>query len=184
MQLHQRIGARLEAGYGARAGEIAAQLALHFERGGEVQRAVHYWQQAAGNAARRNAHHEAITALTQRPGAAGDPAGEPRAHPARTHAAAHPGGAVAWPRRGVGAPDVGDVYTRAHPLPQQVGETPQLLRVLQSLSQWHMTQGQLAPADALAQQLPDLVQRQPDTGSRGSRDSLSWGRWRAIVGTS
>ena len=37
MQLHRRIGARLEAGYGARAGEIAAQLAVHFERGGEVR---------------------------------------------------------------------------------------------------------------------------------------------------
>src|SRR5262249_53436420 len=35
-QLHRRIGARLEAGYGARVGEIAAQLAVHFERGGEV----------------------------------------------------------------------------------------------------------------------------------------------------
>ena len=63
VQLHRRIGARLEAGYGARAGEIAAQLAVHFERGGEVQRAVHYWQQAGDNAARRNAHHEAIAAL-------------------------------------------------------------------------------------------------------------------------
>ena len=36
MQLHQRIGDQLEAGYGARVGEIAAQLAVHFERGGEM----------------------------------------------------------------------------------------------------------------------------------------------------
>jgi predicted ATPase len=42
VQLHQRIGARLEAGYGVRAGEIAARLAVHFERAGAVQRAVHY----------------------------------------------------------------------------------------------------------------------------------------------
>jgi predicted ATPase len=33
VQLHRRIGVRLEAGYGVRAGEIAAQLAVHFERG-------------------------------------------------------------------------------------------------------------------------------------------------------
>jgi len=65
MQLHQRIGARLEAGYGARAGEIAAQLAVHCERGGEVQRAVHYWQQAGDNAARRHAHQDAIVAVTK-----------------------------------------------------------------------------------------------------------------------
>src|SRR5215475_10101307 len=62
-QLHQRIGARLEAGYGARAGEIAARLAVHFERGGATAQAVRYAQQAADNAARRNAHHEASTAL-------------------------------------------------------------------------------------------------------------------------
>src|SRR5262245_34113170 len=65
VQLHRRIGARLEGGYGARAGEIAPQLAVHFERGGEVQRAVHYCQRAGENAAWRNAHHEAIAAFTK-----------------------------------------------------------------------------------------------------------------------
>ena len=56
-------GGPLEAGYGARAGEIASQLAVHFERGGETPRAVHYWQHAGDNAVRQNAHHEAIAAL-------------------------------------------------------------------------------------------------------------------------
>src|SRR4029450_12658513 len=65
VQLHGRIGARLEGGYGAQAGEIAAQLAVHFERGGEVQRAVHYWQQAGDTATRRNAYHEAVASLTK-----------------------------------------------------------------------------------------------------------------------
>src|SRR5262249_29879182 len=64
-QLHRRVGARLEASYGARPGDIAAQLAVHFERGGEIPRAVHYWQQAGDNATRRNAHHEAVTAVTK-----------------------------------------------------------------------------------------------------------------------
>ena len=62
-QLHRRIGARLEAGYGTRAREITAQLAVHFERGGEVEKAVHAWQQAGEQAARRNAQYEAISAL-------------------------------------------------------------------------------------------------------------------------
>ncbi len=43
-QSHRHIGLRLEAGHGARAGEIAAQLAANFERGGEVERAVRYLQ--------------------------------------------------------------------------------------------------------------------------------------------
>ena len=62
-QLHRRIGVRLEAGYGAQVGKIAAQLAVHFERSGATAQAVRYAQQAADNAVRRNAHHEAVTAL-------------------------------------------------------------------------------------------------------------------------
>ena len=60
-QLHRRIAQRLEAGYGARAGEIAAELTLHFERGGETEQAVDCWQQAGENAARRHAYPEAIS---------------------------------------------------------------------------------------------------------------------------
>ena len=50
MQLHRRIGGCLEAGYGAQAGDIAAQLVVHFERGGAVERAVDYRSQAADHA--------------------------------------------------------------------------------------------------------------------------------------
>jgi hypothetical protein len=38
------------------------------------------------------------------------------------------------------------------------------MRALWGLSQFHMTQGHMATADALAQRLLELVQRQPDTG--------------------
>jgi predicted ATPase len=54
-QLHRRIGARLEVGYGPQAGEWAAQLAVHFERGGEIERAVRSLQQALDVARRQQA---------------------------------------------------------------------------------------------------------------------------------
>jgi tetratricopeptide (TPR) repeat protein len=59
-RLHQRLGEREEAGYGARAGERAAVLALHFARGGDAYRAVHYLRQASDNAVARSAYHEAV----------------------------------------------------------------------------------------------------------------------------
>jgi tetratricopeptide (TPR) repeat protein len=59
VQLHRQIGLRLEAGYGTRAREVAAELALHFEQGREAQRAVQYLRQAAQNALRHSAHREA-----------------------------------------------------------------------------------------------------------------------------
>jgi hypothetical protein len=66
--------------------------------------------------------------------------------------------------KGLWPPDVGDVYTRAYTLCRQTGEAPQLARVLWGLSQFHLTQGQVATAGEAAQQLLDLAQRQPDAG--------------------
>src|SRR5205823_9161023 len=65
MRLHHRIGAGEEVVYGGRVGEIAAELAVHFERGQDYRRAVQYLGQAAENALRRSAHREAIMHLTK-----------------------------------------------------------------------------------------------------------------------
>jgi predicted ATPase/DNA-binding winged helix-turn-helix (wHTH) protein len=64
VQWHQRVGARLEAGYGPQAQEMAAELAEHFVRGRDAWRAVQYLYVAGDNALRRRAHQEAITHLT------------------------------------------------------------------------------------------------------------------------
>jgi len=59
VELHRRIGERLEQGYRDRADEIAAQLAMHFERGRAAPRAILYLQKAGETAVRRSASHEA-----------------------------------------------------------------------------------------------------------------------------
>jgi tetratricopeptide (TPR) repeat protein len=64
-QIHQRIAERGVAIYGNRAGEIAAELAMHFEQSRDWSRAVQYLIQAAENTTRRSAHHEAVD-LSQR----------------------------------------------------------------------------------------------------------------------
>ncbi|MDQ4148193.1 MAG: tetratricopeptide repeat protein, partial [Pseudomonadota bacterium] len=65
MQFHRRIGLCLERAYGLRAAEIASELALHFEKGREYAKAVHYLRQAAASAAARYANREAIDYLTR-----------------------------------------------------------------------------------------------------------------------
>jgi predicted ATPase len=65
VELHRRIGARGEEVFGERAREIAAELAMHFERGGDYRRAAKYLQRAADNAILRFAYQEAVT-LAQR----------------------------------------------------------------------------------------------------------------------
>jgi len=62
---HLRVGERKETAYGSRAGEIATELAVHFEQGRDYPRAIRYLQQAGETALRRSAHQEAIAHLTR-----------------------------------------------------------------------------------------------------------------------
>jgi predicted ATPase/DNA-binding winged helix-turn-helix (wHTH) protein len=160
-QLHRRIGARLEAGYGARAREIASQLAVHFERGGETYQAVHYWQQVGVTAARRHAYHDAIAAVRKGLGLL---ATLPE-HPERSQgelALQLTLGELLSAVRGRMAPEVGEAYTRAYALCQQIGETPRLFEVLWGLTVFHCAEAQLHPASRFNQELFGLMQRQHD----------------------
>ena len=161
VQLHGRIGARLEAGYGAQAGEVAAQIAVHFERGGEVPQAVNYWQQAGDNAARRNAYAEAIAVL--RTGLA-LLALLPES-PERTQRELGLQlilGELLMVAKGMASLEAGEAYSRAYTLCQQGGETRLLFRALWGLIGFHNGHGRLRTGEALGRQLFDLAQRQPD----------------------
>ena len=68
--------------------------------------------------------------------------------------------------KGTAAPEVGEVYTRAHTLCHQVGEPPQRFQVLRGLIAFHVAQAQLRTAGELGQQLFDLAHRQRERGPR------------------
>jgi predicted ATPase/DNA-binding winged helix-turn-helix (wHTH) protein len=160
-QLHGRIGARLAVGYGGQAGDLAATLALHAERGGEAQQAVQYWQQAGEQAARRNAYHEAAAYLTKGLTVLATlPDSPERTHHELTLLLSL--GELLMVAKGLGAPEAGEVYTQAHRICQQVGEPRQLFQVLRGLYRFHGTQAQLHTAGELSQQLLHLAHHQDD----------------------
>jgi predicted ATPase len=64
-QWQHRLGEREEQAYGARATEIAAELALRFEQAGDYSKAIFYLEQAGKNALQRSANQEAIQHLTK-----------------------------------------------------------------------------------------------------------------------
>ena len=88
--LHRRIGERLEASFGDRASDISAELAVHFERGHDLLKAVHYLGLAANAAIRRSAHLEAIRAPPARALPAPAPARQCGARPAGARASGRP----------------------------------------------------------------------------------------------
>lgn len=159
VRLHRMIGERVEAGYGERAGEIAGELALHFERGQEKWRAVQ-WQ--AAEATRRSAPREAIHHVRS---ALALLATLPET-PERAEQELRLQLALAEPliaTTGFAAPEVEAVYTRARELCQQLGDPPQLFSVLFGLMAFYLIRGELALASAQGEHLLHLAEQGDDS---------------------
>jgi len=62
---HRRVAERLELAHGDRAQEISSELATHFDRGREFERAVRHYGVAAENALARSADREAQIGLSK-----------------------------------------------------------------------------------------------------------------------
>lgn len=63
-ELHRRVGEWFEHVHAGRLGDLAAELALHFEMGRQYGKAIEYLGLAAENAERRHASHEVIRLLS------------------------------------------------------------------------------------------------------------------------
>jgi DNA-binding winged helix-turn-helix (wHTH) protein/predicted ATPase len=159
MQLHHRLGLRLEAAYGPRGREVAAELAAHFGRGQDARQAVHYLHQAAENAAQRYAPHEVTTLLNRALTLLRELPESPERAQQELDIQVTLG--PAWmATRGYAAPEVEQTYARARALCQQVGETPQLFPVLRGLCQFYRNNGAFLTARELGEQLVHLAQRE------------------------
>jgi predicted ATPase len=156
--LHQRIGARQEAGYGAQAREIAAALAVHFERGRDTRRAVQYRWQAGSNALQRSAHQEAISHLRRGVELLQTLPDTPERllQELALHASL---GTPLIATKGWAAPEVATAYRRAQALWEQAGEPPQHCWVLYGLCAWHAMRAEWQTARALMERLLALAQR-------------------------
>jgi predicted ATPase len=162
LRLHRMIGEREEAAYGERAGEIAAELAVHFERGQDYGRAVQYLRQAAENALRRSAHVEAITLLTKGLELLKTLPDTPERAQQELRLQVTLGVPLIA-IKGYAAPEVECAYTRARELCQQMDETPQLFPILFGLLRFHAVRGEHQIAKELGEQLLRLAHSSQDT---------------------
>ena len=156
--LHREVAEREEASQGERACEIAAELAMHFERSGDLRRAGIYLQHAAENAQNRNAcaearmHFQKALSLLQN---------EP---PSRERTEREINlwiglGAAAMAARGWGIQDAEKAYSRARELCEQVGDTPAAFPALWGLWLFYWGRGPLQTAHELAQDLLRVANR-------------------------
>src|SRR5262249_17920293 len=129
VRLHQQIGARKEAGYGAQARQIAAELAVHFVRGHDAERAVHYLYYAAEQALQRPAYTDAIRHVTTALELLKTLPETPE-HIQMELALQTTLGPALMARQGFAAPEVEQAYARARALCQHVGDPVHLGRAL------------------------------------------------------
>ena len=160
--LHRRIGERLEIAYGSHTSELAAELAVHFERGRDYQRAVQYLEYAGKNALARSAYVEATDLLTRGLEVL-QVLPETLERARRELSIQLPLGAALMTTRGYGAAEVERAYTRALTLCQRGNGTPELFRTLKGLWNAYFARGNLRGARALAKELLTHAQQRSNT---------------------
>jgi DNA-binding winged helix-turn-helix (wHTH) protein/tetratricopeptide (TPR) repeat protein len=157
IDVHRNVAEWEERAYGDRAGEIATELAVHFERARDYRRAVQYRQRAGDNAVRLSAHQGAISHVTKGLELLTTLPDTPdRAQ--QELALQMTLGTSLLATRGFGSSEVGQAYTRAHELCRRLGETPQLFPVLAGLRFFYVAQGNLEAARGLGEQLLQLAE--------------------------
>ena len=170
--LHRRIAAAQELAWGPRAGEIAAELALHFELGGDDSQAVHYLQRAGNSARRRSAFREArrhyeraLELLMRLP--------DDAARDARELVLQIGLGAATMATAGFGAPPVEAAYSRARELSQEIDDTPGRFPALFGLWLFYWGRGEMRTAEGLARDLRRRAGRDPDLRIQAAHASWS-----------
>ena len=144
-RLHERLAARLEAGFSGNTDDVAGQLAIHCEAGGELERAVHWLERAAAIATRRCASRElkrllsrALELLRQLPENDARVEQELRLQLALAPAVAS--------EHGLGSPQLWKIYLEARELGKRAGFESQCASAHLGLQLQNLVRGELGTA--------------------------------------
>lgn len=166
-RLHRRIGECKEATYGGRGVVVAAELAAHFERGGDIARALRYLAEAARQALQRAANPETIGHLER----ALELLASLPTSVERDRQELGLQAMLAMPllmTQGHSAPAVRQAFARAFELTERAGSAPELLSSLFGLYRHALVGGDLARAQRLAEQMLQAADQEPGRPRRAT----------------
>jgi class 3 adenylate cyclase/predicted ATPase len=159
--LHERTGQALETVYTATLSEHYSDLAHHYQRSANTEKAITYLHLAGQQAVQRSSNMGAISHFT----AALELLLTRPETPERAAQELTLQLALAPPLRatkGLTAPEAGAVSSRALELCRQVGETPQLFGALANALTFHLIRAESQTTRELAERLMSLAQRTQD----------------------
>ena len=158
-KVHQRLATCMEVGYGDQVSKIAGELALHFEEGQVIARAIQYYQVAARTAAERNALHEVwihcqagLRLLATQPKTKQTTVVELDLLILL--------GTSQIAEKGFASPEVSNIFGRAEQLCRQIDDQQRLIFILMVLRSFHFVSGNIRVSSRYVQQLLELTQQQ------------------------
>ncbi len=156
LRLHRAIGHTLAAGYRQDPAAIAAELAVHFEQGGDILAASSYLEQASERAVQRSAYKEALrhaakalALLEQCPESSDSTARQLRLQLTL--------GTALMATKGWAVPEVEQAHWRAKELCEQLCDADRLVTVVWGLIAVNVVRADLQRTRALSEQLLDLT---------------------------
>jgi class 3 adenylate cyclase/predicted ATPase len=159
--LHERTAQAIEKLYNENLDEHYSDLAHHYSRSGNTQKAIDYLRLAGQQAEQRSAYAEAISHLTtalELLKTLPDTVERTQSELVLQTTL----GPALMVTKGFGGLEVEKTYARARELCQQLDETPQLFWVLGGLWQFYIVQAEYQTARELGKQLLSLAQREQD----------------------
>jgi hypothetical protein len=164
VELHRRIADRVEAAWGERTAEIAAELAHHFSSANHRQKGIQYFQLAGERAVARGAVVEAEGHYRRALKMLGELQQDVE-RDRRELALQIALGDVLWSSRSWSHPEAGRAFARAEELAEKLGEANQLVVVLMGLKSAANGSGQFKLARELAGRMLVAAEHGGDRGA-------------------
>jgi tetratricopeptide (TPR) repeat protein len=164
VQLHRLIAAREEAGHGDGTGEIAAELAHHYEQANDKDRAIYFFRVAGERAVARGASVEAEVHYRRALELLGElsPSIERDRQELTLHMAL---GAVLWGSKSWAHPEADRTYKRALVLAEELREPHQIVRILTGLIVSALGNGKFKLAHELSERMLVVAENSRDPTS-------------------
>ena len=173
-RLHQTIGEELETAYAGRTADVASALAAHFERSGDVPRAMRYHKESAASASARYAYREARLHLAAALAGVRSQAESPERLSQEATLQESLGWALVF-LEGWGAQEAATAFTRVSALADRLDKPLVRFRAMDALLTIHTMRAEHATARSLGDEVMALVTR----GVGNSCGSGS-GRWSGV----
>jgi predicted ATPase len=160
-QLHARVAQVLEARFPERVASEPEVIARHYDEAGLAASAITHYQRAGERATQRSANEEAIGHLRRALDLVAT-LPQTRERHRRELGLQMAIGAPLTAARGWSHPEYERTYVRARELASQIGESPELPRVLVGMAGAYLNKGDLATATEVAQEALAAAERTRD----------------------